>query len=102
MFFSENYGYAGLTGASQSYSYLYVTYDGGFTFEKIELPFDTVTELPEIGQSLGFSVEDYDYFEMPELAEESISIQVFTEAGEQDGLIFQSKDEGQTWEFCRE
>lgn len=33
LFFDEQFGFAGLTGASQSYSQMYVTRDGGETFE---------------------------------------------------------------------
>ena len=42
IFYDENFGVAGITGASQSYSRLYVTRDGGRTFEEMKLPMDLV------------------------------------------------------------
>ncbi|MFR8427825.1 MAG: hypothetical protein ACLVCH_10010 [Roseburia inulinivorans] len=44
--FTNDFGFAGLTYASEDFSMLYVTKDGGETFERLELPLDTVTELP--------------------------------------------------------
>ena len=46
LFFTNDFGFAGLTYASEDFSMLYVTKDGGETFERLELPLDTVTELP--------------------------------------------------------
>ena len=37
IFFDENFGFAGLTGASQSSSSLYMTRDGGETFTQVQL-----------------------------------------------------------------
>lgn len=102
IFYDEDFGYAGLTGASQSYSQLYVTHDGGLNFEKVMLPMDTVTELPELGQSLGFTPDDYDYYEMPEQVGDDLFIIVRTDAGENSGLMFKSEDRGITWTFCPE
>lgn len=100
VFFDETYGYAGLSGASQSYSQLYVTRDGGLTFEAVQLPVDTVTELPELGQACGFTVADYDYFYMPEQLGDHLTIQAVTAAGEQEGFLFQSQDQGITWTYA--
>lgn len=66
IFYDENFGVAGITGASQSYSRLYVTRDGGRTFEEMKLPMDLVSELPQIAIDCGFTVEDFDYLNMPE------------------------------------
>lgn len=66
VFFDGDLGFAGLAGASQDHSQLYVTRDGGRTFKPVELPMDTVTELPKPGQALGFSAADYDYCMMPD------------------------------------
>ena len=60
IFYDENFGVAGITGASQSYSRLYVTRDGGRTFEEMKLPMDLVSELPQIAIDCGFTVEDFD------------------------------------------
>lgn len=100
VFFDENFGVAGLTGASQSYSQLYVTRDGGNTFDKIQLPMYMVTELPELANESGFTIEDYDYLNMPEKYDSAITIMVTMDAAESDGVLFQSKDEGITWEYC--
>lgn len=98
VFFDENFGFAGLMGASQSYSQLYVTRDGGVTFEKLQLPMDVVTELPELAEECGFTIEDYDYLNMPEKSS-ALTITVTSEAAEKDGIIFQSMDDGVTWEY---
>ena len=45
-FFNEQFGFIGLSGASQTHSSIYVTKDGGKTLKEIELPMDTVTEYP--------------------------------------------------------
>lgn len=100
VFFDETYGYAGLSGASQSYSQLYVTRDGGLTFEMIQLPLDTVAEVPETGQLLGFTAADYDYFYMPQETDGGLSILAVTDAGEQEGFLFRSEDQGHTWTYA--
>lgn len=98
LFFDENLGVAGLTGASQSFSALYITRNGGLSFEQIELPMNTVTELPELAKECGFTVEDYDYLNMPERDGDVWMITVTPEAAESDGIVFQSMDDGLTWE----
>lgn len=100
IYFDENFGFAGLTGASQSASQLYVTRDGGVTFIKVELPMDTVTELPELADECGFTVEDYDYLEMPKQEGDVLTIRVLTGAGEVQGVLFQSQDAGATWVYA--
>lgn len=100
IFFNENFGFAGLTRASQSYSALYITYDGGASFEKIKLPMSEATDLPESGKEYGFTIEDYDYLNMPEKNGDVLTITVTTDAEEYDGIIFQSLDDGVTWEYA--
>lgn len=102
VFCDENFGYAGLAGPSQDFSRLYVTYDGGRSFEKVTLPMDTVTELPEPGRSLGFTSSDYDYYEMPVQDGDDLFIMAITQNGEKSGLLFKSEDRGITWTFCPE
>lgn len=102
VFFDKDFGYAGLTGASQSESRLYVTRDGGKTFKQLQLPMDMVTELPEPGKKLGFTVEDYDYYDMPEKKGDMLTIRVLTEAAEREGIAFQSDDNGKTWVYTGE
>lgn len=99
VFFDENLGFAGLTGASQSASRMYITRDSGLTFTQIDLPMDTVSELPKLAEEWGLTIEDYDYLYMPEKEDETITIRVVTEALETEGLIFQSVDGGTTWVY---
>lgn len=98
IFFDENFGVAGLTGASQSYSRLYVTRDGK-TFEEMKLPMERVLELPQIAIDCGFTAEDFDYLNMPEKVDDTLTITVTTDAAEKDGIVFQSTDYGVTWEY---
>lgn len=100
IFYDENFGVAGITGASGSSSKLYITQDGGLSFEKIELPMNMVTELPETAEEYGFSVEDYDYLNMPEKDASVLTITVTTDAIEYEGIVFQSFDDGVSWEYC--
>ena len=83
---------------------LYVTKDGGETFERLELPLDTVTKLPSEAEELGFTIEDYDYHTMPQIVDGKMEIYLQTDAMEQQGIIFQSEDNGVTWEYagCKE
>lgn len=97
VFFGGDLGFAGLAGASQDHSQLYVTRDGGRTFKPVELPMDKVAELPESGQELGFSAADYDYCMMPEQSGTTLSILIVSANGEKDGITFQSEDQGLTW-----
>lgn len=104
LFFTNDFGFAGLTYASEDFSMLYVTKDGGETFERLELPLDTVTELPSEAAELGFTIEDYDYHTMPQIVDGKMEIYLQTDAMEQQGIIFQSEDNGVTWEYagCKE
>ena len=98
-FFDKNFGFAGLTGASQSYSSLYVTRDGGTTFTELQLPLETVTELPPLAKELNFTIENYKYCEMPKKKEDILTIKLLTGAGEIQGIRFESKDNGETWAY---
>lgn len=75
------------------------TKDGGLTWEKIQLPMETVTTLPDLAEECGFTVEDYDYLTMPEYDESKkvLTITVLTEATESEGITFESQDQGETW-----
>ena len=98
--FDENFGFAGLTGASQSSSSLYMTGDGGETFTQVQLPMDSVSQIPESGTEYGFTVSDYDYIGMPQEQDGTLTVLVTTGAGEQDGILFQSSDRGATWSYA--
>jgi len=78
---------------------VYVTKDGGKTLKEIELPMDTVTEYPPHMQEYGFTLEDYQYLEMPQQDGENYTIHVMTRSGETEGLVFTSKDQGENWSF---
>lgn len=99
IFFDEQFGVIGLTGASQSGSALYATRDGGLSFEKIEFPMSAVIELPAVAEEYGYTVEDYDYFHMPKKDGDILEVMVTTEASESTGIVFRSADHGITWEY---
>ena len=98
-FFDEQFGFIGLSGASQTHSSIYVTKDGGKTLKEIELPMDTVTEYPPHMQEYGLTLEDYQYLEMPQQDGENYTIHVMTQSGETEGLVFTSEDQGENWSF---
>lgn len=91
-FIDDNIGFALLAGASQSHSQLYITRDGGITFEKLQMPMEKVTQSPE-------SVQEYDYMNMPLKKDALLEIKLTMEATENSGLLFQSNDNGITWEY---
>ncbi len=98
-FFDEDFGFAALSGASQSYSRMYMTKDGGSTFTEIVLPMSEVTRLPEHAEDYGHVLEDYSYLCMPEKDGNAFTISVLTGAGEEEGIRFRSEDEGATWTY---
>lgn len=98
-FYNENLGVIGLRGASGDYSTLYLTQDGGKTFSMIELPMDEVTELPDTAAQYGLEKSDYDYCEMPQQEDGKFTIKVISEQGETDGILFESTDNGNTWNY---
>lgn len=98
-FYNENLGIIGLRGASGAYSTLYLTQDGGKTFSMIELPMDEVTELPDTAAQYGLEKSDYDYCEMPQQEDGKFTIKVISEQGETDGILFESTDNGNTWNY---
>lgn len=100
LFFDEKFGVIGLTGASQSHSRLFITNDGGMTFRQLKLPMEQVTELPPLAKECNFTVDDYNYMEMPEKNGNKLTIKVLTEAGETEGLLFWSEDNGVTWKYA--
>ena len=87
----------------EDFSMLYVTKDGGETFERLELPLDTVTELPSEAEELGFTIEDYDYHTMPQIVDGKMEI-ICRLMRWNSRDYFQSADNGVTWEYagCKE
>ena len=98
-FYNEKLGVIGLAGASGDYSTLYLTQDGGKTFSMIELSMDEVTELPDTAAEYGFSISDYDYCKMPQQKDGKLIIKVISAMGENDGILFESIDSGNTWNY---
>ena len=98
-FYNENLGVIGLAGASGDYSTLYLTQDGGKTFSVIELSMDEVTELPDTAAEYGFSISDYDYCKMPQQEDGKLTIKVISAVGENDGILFESTANGNTWNY---
>lgn len=98
-FYDENFGFAALSGASQSYSRMYMTKDGGSTFSEILLPMDEVTQLPEHAEQYGNTLEDYAYLCMPEKEGDSFIIDILSAAGEAEGIRFRSEDGGISWTY---
>lgn len=99
IFYDENFGIAGLAGASGSRASLYRTEDGGKTFTEIQLPMENVTELPDSAAAYGYTADDYDYVCMPEMEDGILTVRVVAESGETDGILFRSGDRGASWEW---
>ncbi len=99
-FMDENLGFIGLSHSGGSYADLYRTTDGGVTLEKVELP---IIEVPLT------DIEKYAPFDFPEMPyREGDSLFLQVNQG-QDGDynadnngLYQSKDNGKTWEFIGE
>ena len=50
-------------------------------------------------QEYGFTLDDYQYLEMPQQDGENYTIHVMTQSGEMEGLVFTSEDQGENWSF---
>lgn len=98
-FLDQTIGFIDLTGASQSSSVLLMTTDGGQTFKTVELPMNTVTALPTTAKGNGLTLADYDYVSMPVKDDDTLTVTVTSEAAETDGIVFQSIDNGITWQY---
>lgn len=94
VFFDQELGFIGMGTATEEYSDLYVTKDGGKSFENIKLP---MQEIPE--EVIG--IEDYDYEYMPYMKDSVINLVLGKEKNNQeDGLLFQSEDHGESWRYA--
>ena len=93
LFLDEQYGYISLGNASGETAELYVTRDGGVSFQQVDLPWEQVTDIPD-------DVAGYGYLFLPE--ETGTGLQV-TAAKDSSGqslhLIFVSEDQGKTWSY---
>ena len=54
-FFDKNFGFAGLTRSFPVPFQPLCTRDGGTTFTELQLPLETVTELPPLAKELNFT-----------------------------------------------
>lgn len=100
-FLNENFGFAGLQGGSGEHSEIYVTSDGGANFEKINLPYEKVQNLPEKGKEYGITIENYKYLKMPRMVGNKIYILATPDSFEEEGIEFYSEDEGKTWQVFK-
>lgn len=100
-FYNENVGIIGLSGASQTYSSLFITKDGGTTFRKIELPMNLITELSQKDTQTINTIEEYDFLNIPTEKEGILRMEVTTEYSDEKGLRFESEDYGQTWKWIK-
>lgn len=96
-FVNETVGFAGLSGASGTHSTVYRTSDGGVTWTAIRLPMGEIRTWPATMQEYGLKPEDYKYAEMPVKQGNRLTIRVLNQAGETDGPLFVSRDDGKTW-----
>lgn len=73
---------------------------GGLTFTAVQLPMVTVTELPKTRhKNTVLHWMNYSYCEMPEKEGDIFTIRVLSAAGELDAILFESKDNGETWTY---
>lgn len=100
-FLNENFGFAGLQGGSGEHSEIYVTRDGGANFEKINLPYEKVQNLPEKGKEYGLTIENYKYLKMPRMVGNKIYILATPDSFEEEGIEFYSEDECKTWQISK-
>ena len=96
-FFTKDNGYIGISDVSGNYSQIYATYDGGSTFSKIELSMELVKTLPESAIENGYTLSDYDYYEMPFMNNGKLEINVVIDSSETKGITFVSENGGESW-----
>ena len=101
IFFSNDFGFIGIQGASGQYSQMYSTKDGGLTFRQVNLPMDKVTDIPKEGKEIGLKLGDYTYLSMPESKGNKLYITVTTGEYESNGIEFYSDDAGENWNVLR-
>ncbi|MDR2889195.1 MAG: hypothetical protein LBV33_05070 [Lachnospiraceae bacterium] len=99
VFYDEQLGFAGLTGASYTYSQIYRTVDGGITFTPVNLPMETVSELPASAVEYGYTIDNYGYMTMPIVEGDSLVIYALSQSEEGDGIVFKSADDGASWTY---
>ena len=100
-FLNEKLGFAGLKGGSGEHSKIYITRDGGVSFEMIKLPYEKAYNLPTKEKDYGLTIEDYKYMNMPKFRNNKLYILVTPSSFEEEGIEFYSEDEGKTWDISK-
>ena len=91
-FLDEQVGFVLMSGASESYSKLYRTTDGGNSFALVELP----TELIDIEIS---DLTEHDYITMPYQENGVLKVSLRLEKYGCGSIYFESNDNGETWDY---
>ena len=94
-FWDEKNGFISISGMGQSYSKLFRTADGGYTFKEVIFPMQECKDV--------LSVEAYQYYYMPIKSDDVLTVVVKKEnVNGGVGLQFQSLDYGATWSYIGE
>ena len=96
VFVDEKLGFIGLTNGSMSNSSLFVTRNGGISFELIKLDLSNVS-LPK--RSGNYSYNDYLYYNMVEVKDDCLSIRISLDASDNLGIVYKSVDQGKSWQY---
>lgn len=97
VFFDDEFGFIGLDGKSGDFSRIFVTRDGGKSFDLVELPVERVEKLPEEAIEYGFTIDNFKYKTLPKLEGEKLVMILKTGSYEEYGIYFESSDRGITW-----
>lgn len=58
---------------------------------------ELVKILPETAMDKGYTLYDYDYYEMPAMINGKLEINAVTDSSETKEIIFVSEDDGESW-----
>lgn len=99
-FINEKLGFLALSGASGTSADLYVTRDGGLSFEK------SIYEKHEVELDNGESIDVFDFPNMPYEEDGALKMSVGQGYdGDYNGgssALYESKDQGKTWKYVKE
>lgn len=94
-FYNDNLAFAMTTDGSGSTANVYVTWDGGKNFEKVQLPQVREEDLPDQGRYGTY--EEYGYLCMPVIGEDELHMELRREEWDDAAILFRSPDRGKTW-----